>query len=205
VFNLTSNTWTNTTLNQARRNLAATSVDNRYALFVGGSGPSNVVDIFDSLSGMWNTTTLSRPTSIPATTSLGNLAFFGGGDNSNPNQPFDAVYIFNSASQTWSTTTLSQARTWIAASSIGEIVAFGGGWNGSTSFAVVDIYNVTSNTWFTTTLSQPRHHLASTLSTTKVLDQSSHNFVNPRLSKLKLSFGLSNSVLVCQPRLTASF
>jgi hypothetical protein len=39
------------------------SVDNRYALFGGGwteSGPSNVVDIFDSLSGMWNTTTLSQ-------------------------------------------------------------------------------------------------------------------------------------------------
>jgi hypothetical protein len=55
-FNLTSNTWTTATLSQARSDLVATSVDNRYALFAGGgydgSGPSNVVDIFDSLSGM---------------------------------------------------------------------------------------------------------------------------------------------------------
>jgi hypothetical protein len=60
VFDVTNNTWTTTTLSQARRCLAAISVDNRYALFGGGntgSGPSNVVDIFDSLSGMWNTTT----------------------------------------------------------------------------------------------------------------------------------------------------
>jgi hypothetical protein len=39
-------------LSQARSNLAATSVDNRYALFGGGlsrSGVSIAVDIFDSL------------------------------------------------------------------------------------------------------------------------------------------------------------
>jgi hypothetical protein len=63
VFNVTSNTWTTTTLSQARSHLAATSVDNRYVLLGGGnngSGLSNVVDIFDLLSGMWNTTTLSQ-------------------------------------------------------------------------------------------------------------------------------------------------
>jgi hypothetical protein len=59
VFNVTSNTWKNATLSQVRSYLAATSVDNRYALFGGGSA-SNAVDIFDLLSGMWNTTTLSQ-------------------------------------------------------------------------------------------------------------------------------------------------
>jgi hypothetical protein len=60
---VTSNTWTNATLSQAGDSLAATSIDNRYALFAGGyngSVPSNVVDIFDSLSGTWNTTTLCQ-------------------------------------------------------------------------------------------------------------------------------------------------
>jgi hypothetical protein len=68
-------------LSQARSHLASTSVDNRYALFGGGwlgsiRKQSNVVDIFDSLSGMWNTTTLSQARADLAATSLGNLAFF---------------------------------------------------------------------------------------------------------------------------------
>jgi len=50
-------------LSEARDRLAATSVANQYVLFAGGynvkTGFSNVVDIFDLLSGMWNTTTLS--------------------------------------------------------------------------------------------------------------------------------------------------
>jgi hypothetical protein len=91
-----------------------------------GSDYSNVVDIFDSLSGMWNTTTLSQPREYLASTSLRNLAFFGGGLTTEY-QLSNVVDIFNSTSQTWSNTTLSQARSELAASSIGEIVAFGGG------------------------------------------------------------------------------
>jgi hypothetical protein len=48
VFNVTNNKWTTVTLSQSRFWLAATSVDNRYALFSGentGTGPSKVVDI----------------------------------------------------------------------------------------------------------------------------------------------------------------
>jgi hypothetical protein len=107
-------------LSQARGVLAAISVDNRYALFGGGykgSGSSNVVDIFDSLSGMWNTTTLSQARSHLAATSLGNLAFFGGGQKTTRNQPSNVVDIFNSTSQTWNNTTLSQIRAGLVATS----------------------------------------------------------------------------------------
>jgi hypothetical protein len=72
--------------------ITATSVDNRYAFFAGGV-LSNVVDIFDSLSGMWNTTTLSQARWYLAATSLGNLAFFGGGLTGG-NQPFNVVDKF---------------------------------------------------------------------------------------------------------------
>jgi hypothetical protein len=118
---------------------------------------------------MWNTTTLSQPRSYLAATSLGNLAFFGGGQTNN-DQPSNVVDIFNSTSQTWSTATLSQNRYQLATSSIGEIVVFGGGTpdDGFTSLSVVDMLNVTSNTWFTTNLSQPRYYLASTSSTNKI-------------------------------------
>jgi hypothetical protein len=157
-------------LSQARGLLAATSVDNRYALFGGynESGPSKVVDIFDSLSGMWNTTTLSQARCFLVATSIGNLAFFGGG--SLALRVFNTVDIFNSTSQTWNTATLSQVRTWFSSSSIGEIVAFGGGSpvGNTASSVVVDMLNVTSNTWFTVNLSQPRGGLASTSSTNKI-------------------------------------
>jgi hypothetical protein len=73
-----------------------------------------------------------------AAASLGNLAFFGGGDGGI--QKFNVVDIFNTTSQTWSTATLSQNRTGLAAASIGDIVAFGGGTpDGSTYSAVVDM------------------------------------------------------------------
>jgi hypothetical protein len=181
VFDVTSNTWTTTTLSRARSSVASTSVDNRYALFVGGwtgSSPSNVVDIFDSLSGMWNTTTLSQARYGLASTALGNLAFFGGGLTTG-SQPSKVVDIFNSTSRTWSNTTLSQARYGLASSSIGEIVAFGSGYDfGSTYYSVVDILNVTSNTWFTVTLSQPRYWLASTSSINKIFFGGGRNGFN---------------------------
>jgi hypothetical protein len=79
-------------LSQARSYLAATSIyiDNRYAFF-GGDGynrlnPSNVVEILDLLSGMWNTTTLSQARYfLTSSTLLENLAFFGGGERINNN------------------------------------------------------------------------------------------------------------------------
>jgi hypothetical protein len=52
---------------------------------------------------MWNTTTLSQARRLLAATSLGNLAFFGGGQT-NEKQSSNVVDIFNSTSQTWSTT-----------------------------------------------------------------------------------------------------
>jgi hypothetical protein len=61
---------------------AITSVANRFALFAGGYGGSslsNVVDIFDYLSGNWITSTRSQPRTYLTSTSLRELAFFAGG------------------------------------------------------------------------------------------------------------------------------
>jgi hypothetical protein len=59
------------------------------------------------LSGKWNTTTLSQARHSLASTSLGNLAFFGG-ELTNGNQPAsNVVDIFNSTSQTWNISALS--------------------------------------------------------------------------------------------------
>jgi hypothetical protein len=109
-----------------------------------GTGASNVVDIFDSLSEMWNTTTLSQARWALASTSVRNLAFFGGGYDGK--QPSKVVDIFNSTSQTWNTVTLNQARYVLASSSIGEIVAFGGGYHSNGYSNVVDIFEISLST-----------------------------------------------------------
>jgi hypothetical protein len=196
IYNLADARWRTATLSQARFGLAATSVRNlvlfggghngtwnsvaatsaanRYALFAGGYefGASNTVDIFDSLSGVWNTATLSQARYNLAAASLGNLAFFGGGNRGElfGGETFNAVDIFNATTQTWSTATLSQNRTLLAAASIGDIVAFGGGTfdDGPGFSAVVDMYNATSKIWFTASLNQPRGFLAATSSTNKI-------------------------------------
>jgi hypothetical protein len=177
IYNVTVNTWTTATLSQSRSYLAAIAVANRYAIFAGGSNAStalNSVDIYDSMSGLWDTTTLSRSRGDLTATSLGNLAFFAGGDNGtsvvNGAQTYNTVDIFNATSRMWTTATLSQARTWLAAASIGDIVAFGGGSsNSSTASATIDMYNVTSGIWLNATLSQPLFWLAATASVDSIL------------------------------------
>jgi hypothetical protein len=176
VYNVSSNTWTTATLSQARSDLTSTSVANRFALFAGGyigSGPSNVVDIFDYLNGKWSTSTLSQPRGGLTSTSLRELAFFAGGYNGSrwytTVKTSNIVDIFNSITQTWSVATLSQNRTLLASASIGEIVAFGGGTpDGLSASSIVDVYNITSNIWFTTTLSEARAFLASTSTRNKI-------------------------------------
>jgi hypothetical protein len=78
IYNVTSNICTTATLSLARAGLAATSVANRWVIFAGGhgaSGPSNTVDIFDSLNKLWNISTLSQARFWFAATSINNLAF----------------------------------------------------------------------------------------------------------------------------------
>jgi hypothetical protein len=167
---VSSNTWTTATLSEARDNFASTSIANRFALFAGGyvelNKVSNVVDIFDYLSGKWSTSTLSQPRGLLTSTTLRELAFFAGGNAtrniSNVIDISNVVDIFDSTTQTWSIATLSQNRSLLASASIGEIVAFGGGSPDALSASsIVDIYNITSNSWFTTTLSEARGFLAS--------------------------------------------
>jgi hypothetical protein len=102
---VSSNRWTTATLSETRSDLTSTSVANRFALFAGGynrSDYSNVIDIFDYLSGNWSTSTLSQPRSLLTSTSLRELAFFAGGQTIG-GQVSNVVDIFNSTIQTWNT------------------------------------------------------------------------------------------------------
>lgn len=70
LYNITSRTWSTHTLSERRSNLAATTVGDRWVLFIGGTTDvdpppgagirrSSAVDVFDALSGGWRTLTLS--------------------------------------------------------------------------------------------------------------------------------------------------
>jgi hypothetical protein len=70
--------WTIATLSGARYALSATSIG-KYALFGGGSEPSDRVDIWNSETNIRTVATLSQGGFANAATSVGNYALFGSG------------------------------------------------------------------------------------------------------------------------------
>jgi hypothetical protein len=87
------------------------------------------------------TATLSEARCCLAATSLGELVFFAGGENTTG--PSARVDMLNVSSGSWTTTTLSQPRSELAAtSSSRNLVFFGGGlWN-VTTFSVSDLVDM---------------------------------------------------------------
>jgi hypothetical protein len=81
IYNVTSNSWTTSSLSQARDLLAATSVKD-IAIFAGGSassGNSAVVDIYNVTSNTWTTSSLSQARNSLEATSVKDIVIFAGG------------------------------------------------------------------------------------------------------------------------------
>jgi hypothetical protein len=109
------------TLSQARSGLSATSVG-KYALFGGGwtgTAPSNVVDIWNSETNIWNVTTFSEARYSLAATSVGKYALFGGGFS---NVDSNVVDIWNIQTNTWTVSILSIARASLSATSVRKLL-----------------------------------------------------------------------------------
>jgi hypothetical protein len=155
-------------LSQARSGLAAASVKD-LVLFGGGgyiynNTPivwSDRVDIFNAISGIWTTASLSVAREDLAAASVKDLVLFGGGG-------YILFYsarvdVFNATSGVWTTASLSVVSAYFAAVSVWDLVLFGGGYNASVWSSHsdrVDIFNATSGVWTTTSLSQARSNLA---------------------------------------------
>jgi hypothetical protein len=120
--------WNTTTLSQACSRLTATSLGN-LSFFGGGlttgNQPSNVVDIFNSTSQTWSTSTLSQARyQLAASTSIGEIVAFGGWDG----LIYSVVDMLNVTSNTWFTVNLSHPRYLLAStSSTNNKILFGGG------------------------------------------------------------------------------
>ncbi len=150
IYDVNAGTWSTATLSTARGFLAA-AASSGIVVFAGGvtggTGggayvPSDVVDIYNTATAQWSTSTLSQARASLAATTAGNLLFFGGGNLQNGNGASAAVDIYNVTTAQWlSPMKLSQARQDLAASSSGATVIFAGGDDGtSTIYGTVDLF-----------------------------------------------------------------
>lgn len=175
VFNMTSRSWYTMDspegLSRPRRDMAATSVANRYALFAGGlftghpEPYASEVDIYDAATGAWTRASLGTGRTGVAATSVNGLALFAGGyfrSDMGDHIYYDRVDIFNSSDGSWTTSSLSERRSGLAATTVNGLALFAGGGNGTAPSAVVDIYHASNNSWTTARLSQPRTGLVAT-------------------------------------------
>ena len=182
IYNTSTGTWSTATLSQARFNLAATSAGGA-VYFAGGlayngsgvngqgSGPSSVVDIYNTSTSTWSTASLSQGRYNLAATSAGNQVFFGGGYSSSGFS--NAVDIFNTSTNAWTTANLSHDCWNLAATAVGNTVFFAGGTtndaDGEPPTNTVNIFNTSTNTWTTASLFQARSQLAAASVGSKVL------------------------------------
>jgi hypothetical protein len=138
--------WSTFALSKARYGLTATTVNN-IAIFAGGASSvnyriiaidivkgivNNVVDMYNASSGMWTTATLSQARTRLASTTVGNLAIFGGGAIYQGYSP--VVDIYNATDNTWTNTVLSEGRLDPAATTVRDLAIFAGGFNGAVKY-----------------------------------------------------------------------
>lgn len=152
IYDVSTGAWTTATLSTARGFLAAAASGSE-VLFAGGvtggTGnanyiPSDVVDIYNTGSGTWTTSTLSQARGSLAATTAGNLLFFGGGNLQENNGPSATVDVYNVTTNQWlAPLKLSVPRQDLAAGSYGTTVIFAGGDDGtSTIYGTVDLFTV---------------------------------------------------------------
>lgn len=137
-----------------------------FDFLTGDYSPSNLVVIYDELTGVWSTDTLAVPRCMMGTASDGNIAIFAGGVGEN-DLASDIVDIYNASTDSWTSATLSQARAGLTgAYANGKFLFAGGGDETQTVFDIVDIFDGT--TWTTSSLSQARLFTKSTVTDSKI-------------------------------------
>ena len=99
------------------------------------------MDIFNSNTGQWSSTTMPDAQMGEAAATVGDYAIFAGG--SDASSYTDAVNIFDPYTSIWSSDTLSVGRRYLGATSLGSSVYFAGGdINVAADSNAVDIYSL---------------------------------------------------------------
>jgi kelch-like protein 20 len=101
VYDVSTNSWSTTSLDEARSGTVAATVGNK-VLFAGGE--SSKVYIYDALLNSWSQAMLSQPRNVSSTATLGSkVLFFTGSPNNN------RIDIYDAAANTWSTADLDKS------------------------------------------------------------------------------------------------
>ena len=136
IYHSNTGTWSSHQLSQqVFANTLRGAVSGNKALFTGGDLPTNV-DIYDAVTGLWDTLYAPGSHQLNPVVANGNKVFFAGGLNNFAGE----VDIYDVSSGTWSSGGyLSVQRYYAAGASVGNKVLIAGG-TGSSD--VVDIYTL---------------------------------------------------------------
>jgi len=164
IYDSESKVWSVSSLSEPITSIgsAVVSVGSELAMFTGFQG---VIDIFHANDMSWTSAKLSVVRIYLTATSVGNFAFFAGG---NSDMMFNLVDIYDASANLWSTANLSQARNFLSSASVGYVALFGGGIYHNSSddddqlSNVVDIFDTKTNVWSTASLSVARYGMATT-------------------------------------------
>jgi hypothetical protein len=149
-------------LSQARGRLSATAVGGK-VLFAGGLsalGPSSLVDIRDTATGVWTTKELSIARRQLAAAQIDEKAYFLGGNNES--QVLDAIDVFDANTNQWSTRSLPHAVTWPQVRTWGSHIIVAGGLTNRNPIIATDsmlIWNTATDTWSGYKLPEPSIHV----------------------------------------------
>lgn len=165
VYTLSTNSWTTTTLSQARRVGASGSVGDK-VFFAGGKQVltySKRVDIIDAVTNVKTTANLSQARYLMAVGSAGNKIVFAGGETGTVGSAVSSnkVDIYDNTTGLWSVALLSQKRESISVGVVGNKILFAGGVNSNGIILNrVDIYDAATNTWSTANLSETKYAIS---------------------------------------------
>ena len=159
IWNHATGVWTSSTLSQSRKKPMAVVAGHKMIIAGGeiAKPPSaerlgdytDVVDIYDSITGSWSTSKLSLARQyFGAATATPDLAVFAGGFNSAAYHRLGIVDIYNASSDTWSQAKLSVNRSNLHGANVaGRYAAFGSGNIDATSKVSFDIFDGLTGEW----------------------------------------------------------
>jgi hypothetical protein len=133
IYDVSNNSWSIAELSKDREYLAAATIGNK-VFFAGGTSwetsasgystwvTSNIVDIYDDITGSWTTAGLSERRSNLTATTAGNKIYFAGG-YAGPNQITNispVIDVFDATTNSWSVSYLEQAKALHASVALGD-------------------------------------------------------------------------------------
>jgi len=159
IYDAATNTWSVTSLTEARSVIAAATVGNK-VFFAGGSinhtinsyeglGTSKV-DIYDLNTQTWSIATLSEPRGDIAAVTLQNKIYFAGGGNNDPNGlgVTNRIDIYDDVTGSWSISSLQEPRSSMASIAAGNKIYLAGGLNSpnhGSMTCTVEIFDINGN------------------------------------------------------------